>query len=88
MPELREFFEMWVPLVAPMVPHLAEEMWHSLGKKHYVKDAPFVAVASLPQGDKKRVDEKLEAAEDYILRVRELAKACGAAWLKTAGGEP
>ena len=22
----------------------------------------------------------------YILRVRELAKACGAAWLKTAGG--
>ena len=24
--------------------------------------------------------------QSYILRVRELAKACGAAWLKTAGG--
>ena len=24
--------------------------------------------------------------QSYILRVRDLAKACGAAWLKTAGG--
>ena len=24
--------------------------------------------------------------QSYILRVRELAKACGAAWMKTAGG--
>ena len=24
--------------------------------------------------------------QSYILRVRELARACGAAWLKTAGG--
>ena len=24
--------------------------------------------------------------QSYILRVRELAKACGAAWLRTAGG--
>jgi glycyl-tRNA synthetase alpha chain len=24
--------------------------------------------------------------QSYILRVRELAKACGAAWLKTEGG--
>ena len=24
--------------------------------------------------------------QSYILRVRELAKACGAAWLETAGG--
>jgi leucyl-tRNA synthetase len=70
-PRLREFFEMWVPLVAPIVPHFSEEMWEKLGKKHYVKDAPFVAVAELPKGDATKVDEKLEAAEDYILRVRE-----------------
>jgi len=70
-PQLREFFEMWVPLVAPMVPHFAEEMWQALGKKHYVEDAPFVAVAPMPEGDEKKVDETLEAAEDYILRVRE-----------------
>ncbi|HEY8595544.1 MAG TPA: glycine--tRNA ligase subunit alpha, partial [Devosiaceae bacterium] len=24
--------------------------------------------------------------QSYILRIRELAKACGAAWLKTTGG--
>jgi glycyl-tRNA synthetase alpha chain len=24
--------------------------------------------------------------QSFILRVRELAKACGAAWLKTSGG--
>jgi len=70
-PALREFFEMWVPLVAPIVPHYAEEMWQKLGKKHYVKDAEFAAVAELPKGDEKRVDETLEASEDYILRVRD-----------------
>jgi len=70
-PRLREFFEMWVPLVAPIVPHYAEEMWQKLGKKHFVSDAPFVAVARLPQGDAAKVDEKLEAAESYILRVRD-----------------
>jgi len=70
-PQLREFFEMWAPLVAPIVPHFAEEMWQALGKKHYVEDAEFVAVAELPKGDSAKVDETLEAAEDYILRVRE-----------------
>ena len=70
-PRLREFFEMWVPLMAPIVPHYAEEMWQKLGRKHYVKDAPFVAVATLPAGDAAKVDEALEASEDYILRVRD-----------------
>jgi hypothetical protein len=46
-------------------------MWQKLGKKHYADDAPFVAVAKLPQGDAARVDGTLEAAEDYILRARE-----------------
>jgi len=70
-PQLREFFEMWVPLIAPIVPHFSEEMWQALGKKHYVQDAPLVAVAQMPAGDAKRVDAQLEAAEGYILRVRE-----------------
>jgi leucyl-tRNA synthetase len=70
-PKLREFFEMWVPLVAPIIPHFAEEMWEALGKKHYVKDAEFVSLAIMPVGDEKKVDEKLEQAEDYILKIRE-----------------
>ena len=70
-PQLREFFEMWVPLIAPIIPHFAEEMWEKLGKKHYVKESAFVSVASLPAADETKIDPGLEAAEDYILRVRE-----------------
>ena len=70
-PKLREFFELWVPLIAPFMPHAAEEMWQKLGKKHYVKDAKFVAIAKMPEGDAGKVDEGLEGAEDYILKVRE-----------------
>ncbi len=70
-PKLREFFEIWVPLTAPFLPHNAEEMWEKLGRKHYVKDAPFVAVAQMPDGDASRVDEKLEQSEEYILKVKE-----------------
>ncbi len=70
-PKLREFFELWVPLIAPFMPHYAEELWEALGKKHYVKDAAFVAVAPLPEGDASRVDENLEQAEEYLVRVRE-----------------
>lgn len=70
-PKLREFFEIWVPLIAPIMPHFAEEMWERLGPKKYVKDAPFASVAEIPPGDRKKVDESLEAAEDYIVRVKE-----------------
>jgi leucyl-tRNA synthetase len=70
-PQLREFFELWVPLIAPFMPHFAEEMWERLGKKHYAKDAPFVSVAALPAADKSKIDPALEAAEEYVLRVRE-----------------
>ena len=70
-PKLREFFELWVPLIAPIMPHEAEEMWQQLGKKLYVKDADFVSIAQMPAGDKKKVDESLEQAEDYILKVKE-----------------
>jgi len=70
-PKLREFFEIWVPLVAPFMPHAAEEMWQNLGKKHYVKEARFAAIAEMPKGDAKKIDSELEEAEEYILKVRE-----------------
>ncbi|VVC00190.1 Leucine--tRNA ligase [uncultured archaeon] len=70
-PKLREFFEIWVPLIAPFMPHYAEELWEELGKKHYVKESKFVSIAPLPTGDKKKVDETLEAGEDYIVQVKE-----------------
>ncbi len=70
-PQMREFFEHWVALIAPFMPHVAEEMWEKLGKKHYVKDAEFVSVAPFPKGDAKKVDEALEAAQSYVQQVKE-----------------
>ena len=35
--------EIWVPMMAPVAPHLAEELWASLGKK------PFVSIAQIRQ---------------------------------------
>ena len=70
-PHLREFFEMWVPLIAPFMPHYAEELWERLGDKICVKDAPFASIAELPRGDKKMVDDSLEAAEDFIVRIKD-----------------
>ena len=70
-PKLRECFELWVPLIAPFIPHAAEEMWQQLGTKHYVKDAAFVSIAPMPTGDQGKVDEGLEEAESYIVKVRE-----------------
>jgi len=70
-PKLREFFELWVPLIAPFIPHNAEEMWQKLGKKKYVKDTQFVSLSMMPEGDSGKVDTALEEAEEYILRVKE-----------------
>ncbi|MEM4633803.1 MAG: leucine--tRNA ligase [Candidatus Anstonellaceae archaeon] len=70
-PQMREFFELWVPWIAPFLPYFAEEMWEALGKKHYVKDSPFVSSARMPSGDKSKIDLELEDAEEYILRVKE-----------------
>jgi leucyl-tRNA synthetase len=70
-PQMREFFECWVALIAPFMPHIAEEMWEKLGKKHYVEDALFVSIAPFPRGDAKKVDEELEASQSYVAQARE-----------------
>ena len=49
-------------------------------KAQYIKTAPLLRLL-----DARGVISVTER-QSYILRVRELAKACGAAWLKTEGG--
>jgi leucyl-tRNA synthetase len=44
----------WVRLVAPIIPHICEELWHGLGNKG------FVSIADWPEIDKKLVDKKIE----------------------------
>jgi leucyl-tRNA synthetase len=38
---LREALEIFVRLIGPMTPHLAEELWHALGHKSLLADAPW-----------------------------------------------
>lgn len=47
-------------LLAPITPHIAEELWEKLGKKG------FISQASWPTFDAKKIDEKAEAGEELI----------------------
>ncbi|MDB5486382.1 MAG: leuS, partial [Reyranella sp.] len=38
---MREALEIFVRLIGPMTPHLAEELWHSLSHKSLLADAPW-----------------------------------------------
>lgn len=51
-------------LLAPFTPHLAEELWEKLGNKE------FISLEKWPAADKKKIDEKLEAADELYEKVR------------------
>ncbi|PIZ92200.1 leucine--tRNA ligase [Candidatus Micrarchaeota archaeon CG_4_10_14_0_2_um_filter_49_7] len=56
--DLSEFFELFVPAISPIMPHVAEEFWHQLGKKG------FVFVAGYPKWEEAAIDESLEYGMD------------------------
>jgi leucyl-tRNA synthetase len=62
-PNLHDYFVKWVPLIAPFMPHYAEEYWELLGGKEFVAFAPF------PEADHSKLDEPLERGEEVILKV-------------------
>jgi len=51
-------------LLAPFSPHLAEELWEKLGRES------FISLEKWPVADKKKIDEKLEAADELGELVR------------------
>jgi len=53
-------FESFVKLLSPFAPHIAEELWEKIGGEG------FVSVASWPQVDEKKIDEKFEQEEKNI----------------------
>jgi leucyl-tRNA synthetase len=69
--QLREFFEYWTLLIAPFMPHVAEEFWRELGEKHYVKDAKFASIARFPAADESRINPSLDEREEYLRLVLE-----------------
>ena len=65
--------ETWVPLMTPVTPHLAEEIWEKLGKPRFVSQVQLrqaaVTDAVIEEEAKERLVERLIADIAEILRV-------------------
>jgi leucyl-tRNA synthetase len=68
---LREYLEYLTLLLAPFMPHFAEEMWEKLGKKEFVKNSEFVSIAEWPKHDENKLDNTAELSEELISETRE-----------------
>ncbi len=60
---LRDFFLSWVRLIAPIMPHHAEEFWEMLGGKG------FASFSEFPKPDKSKIDDKIERGEGLVQKV-------------------
>ncbi|MFZ5955724.1 MAG: leucine--tRNA ligase [Nanoarchaeota archaeon] len=67
--ELRAFYNMiagdWIKLIAPVCPHIAEELWEKFSKKG------FASIEKWPVADEGKIDDKLEKKEKSIERLIE-----------------
>ncbi len=57
---LNQFIDTQIRVMAPFCPHLAEELWHFIGKND------FVSISEWPMVDQTKIDEKLEESEKVI----------------------
>jgi leucyl-tRNA synthetase len=62
---LKRVLDVWVRLLAPVIPHTCEELWQRMGKEG------FVSVAGWPTVDEKLVDKTAELTEDCLARTLE-----------------
>ncbi len=73
---LMSALETWIPLMAPVTPHLAEELWQSLGKKPFVSTVQMgpgaVTDATAAEEAKERLLERLISDVAEILKVTEI----------------
>lgn len=54
---------MWIRMMSPLTPHIAEEMWEKLDQKGFVSIAPF------PEPRAEEIDRHAEVAEAYLADV-------------------
>jgi len=70
---LSKALEDWVKIMAPITPHIAEEIWHGV----FSKDG-FVSVAPFPEAEEGKIDERMEKMEEFVQRtvedIREVLK--------------
>ncbi|MGQ9582007.1 MAG: leucine--tRNA ligase [Thermoplasmatota archaeon] len=62
---LRKLLDSWLRLLAPIIPHICEELWEMLGARGFIADAPF------PTPDESLRDEGVEFREDVLKGVAE-----------------
>lgn len=56
----KEIFPAWIKLLAPVIPHLCEELWQKIRGKG------FVSMAEWPKADKKKIDKSIEMSEELV----------------------
>jgi len=77
---LTEAVETAVKLIAPLVPHVAEELWSKLGNK------PFVSVQLWPAADKTKIDRNvIEMENEYKKTLEDIKQVKKLAESKTTG---
>ncbi|HEX4921783.1 MAG TPA: leucine--tRNA ligase, partial [Candidatus Bathyarchaeia archaeon] len=62
---LREVFDFKARMLAPLAPHVAEEMWEGLGNKGLVAEAEW------PKADERQIDNAAEVSESIIKQTLE-----------------
>ncbi len=60
---LKKSLQMWISVMCPFTPHLAEELWSMLKMEGFVSNAPF------PKADLQRINRLAEEKEEYLLEV-------------------
>jgi leucyl-tRNA synthetase len=60
---LYEVLNVWIRLMSPFTPHLAEELWETIGMEQ------FVSLAEYPKPEESKIDTVAEASEKYLISV-------------------
>lgn len=55
----------WLKFLAPIIPHVCEELWHSLGENTYI------SLEKLPKIKEKLIDEQMEKLDEFIEKLSE-----------------
>jgi leucyl-tRNA synthetase len=63
--ESKEVLEIFLKLLTPFGPHIAEELWHKIGNNN------FISAATWPKLNEKKIDYELLAQEAFIGQVKD-----------------
>jgi leucyl-tRNA synthetase len=72
---LNRFIEAQTKILAPVVPHICEEIWEKLGKDEFITQADY------PQPQKDSIDSRIELSEEFLTNtisdINEILKVTG-----------